>query len=154
MRRRLVALRSSRGAVRAVSLALGLMVLSFAPAPTIARDRLPAAVLPSSPATSQALSSAASPGTSLKSSPTAAPSSAAAPSTAAALCPPGFGALQGTQTCVRISGRVRAESLIGPARTRLSDGFGTQASGRIQLDVRTRTEYGPLRAVIRAEGRR
>jgi hypothetical protein len=154
MTRRLVALRSSRGAAKALSLALGLVVLGFAPAPSVARDRLPAAVLPSSPATSRAFSAASSPDTSLKHSPTATPSSAVATSPAAALCPPGFGALQGTQTCVRISGRVRAESLIGSARTRLSDGFGTQASGRIQLDVRTRTEYGPLRAVIRAEGRR
>lgn len=76
----------------------------------------------------------------------------AAPREAAASCPPGFAALQNSNTCVRVSGRVRADALVGSARTRTSDTIGTQASGRVQLDVRTQTEYGPLRAVIRAEG--
>lgn len=71
----------------------------------------------------------------------------------AALCPPGFAALQNSNTCVRISGRVRAESVIGSSRQRSSGSFDTRTSGRVQLDIRTRTEYGPLRAVIRAEGR-
>ncbi|HZH52533.1 MAG TPA: porin [Microvirga sp.] len=77
---------------------------------------------------------------------------AAGPRETAAGCPPGFAALQNSNTCVRISGRVRADALVGSARTRSSDAIETQASGRVQLDVRTRTEYGPLRAVIRAEG--
>ena len=70
----------------------------------------------------------------------------------AALCPPGFAALQNSNTCVRVSGRVRADALVVSARTRASDAVGTHASGRVQLDVRTQTELGPLRAVIRAEG--
>ncbi|MGO4571403.1 porin [Microvirga sp. 2TAF3] len=69
-------------------------------------------------------------------------------------CPPGFSALQGSDTCVRVSGRMRAESVIGSARTRGSNAFQSGASGRVQLDVRKQTEYGPLRAVIRAEGQR
>ncbi|MCB8822123.1 porin [Microvirga rosea] len=73
------------------------------------------------------------------------------PGTALA-CPPGFSALQGSDTCVRVSGRVRAETVIGASRTRGSDSVRTGASGRVQLDVRKQTEYGPLRAVIRAEG--
>lgn len=68
-------------------------------------------------------------------------------------CPPGFTVLQNGDTCVRISGRVRADAAIGSPGTRASDSFGTQASGRIQLDVRKQTEYGPLRAVIRAGSR-
>ena len=70
----------------------------------------------------------------------------------ASSCPPGFAALENSNTCVRISGRVRADALVGSPRSRASDSFETRASGRVQLDVRTRTEYGPLRAVIRAEG--
>lgn len=56
--------------------------------------------------------------------------------------------LQASDTCVRISGRVRADSLINSPRKRSSDGFQTWASGRVRLDVRKQTEYGPLRAVI------
>jgi len=76
----------------------------------------------------------------------------AAPRVAA--CPPGFAMLQNSDTCVRISGRVRAEGVIRSPRARSSNGFETDASGRVQLDVRKPTEYGPLRAVIRVEGRR
>lgn len=71
---------------------------------------------------------------------------------AALACPPGFSTLQGSDTCVRISGRVRAETVIGSSRTRSTDSARTGASGRVQLDMRKQSEYGPLRAVIRAEG--
>lgn len=67
---------------------------------------------------------------------------------AASPCPPGFAMLQASDTCVRISGRVRTESLVGSSRLRSSDGFQTRTGGRVQLDVRKQTEYGPLRAVI------
>jgi len=72
----------------------------------------------------------------------------------AVACPPGFSALQGSDTCVRISGRVRADTVFGTSRSRGSDSVRTGASGRVQLDLRKQTEYGPLRAVIRAEGMR
>ncbi len=72
------------------------------------------------------------------------------PGPATSACPPGFAALQSSGTCVRISGRVRAEAVAGSSRLRSADSFGTGASGRVQLDVRKQTEYGPLRAVIRA----
>ncbi|MFC4171714.1 porin [Microvirga sp. GCM10011540] len=78
--------------------------------------------------------------------------SARGPAPKASLCPPGFAALQDSTTCVRISGRVRADALVASNRIRALDAVGTQTSGRVQLDVRTQTEYGPLRAVIRAEG--
>jgi len=67
---------------------------------------------------------------------------------AAASCPPGFAMLQASDTCVRISGRVRADALVGSSRSRSQNAYGTQASGRVRLDVRKQTEYGPLRAVI------
>jgi hypothetical protein len=66
----------------------------------------------------------------------------------AASCPPGFAMLQASEMCVRISGRVRAETMVGSSRLRLGDAWQTNASGRVRLDVRKRTEYGPLRAVI------
>ncbi len=69
-----------------------------------------------------------------------------------ASCPPGFAALESSDTCVRISGRVRGETVFGSPRTRGSNAIGTHASGRIQLDIRKQTEYGPLRAVVRGEG--
>ena len=67
---------------------------------------------------------------------------------AASSCPPGFAMLQASDTCVRISGRVRAETALGTSRVRSSDSFETRATGRVQLDVRKQTEYGPFRAVV------
>ena len=67
---------------------------------------------------------------------------------AASPCPPGFAALQASDTCVRISGSVRADALAGSGRLRGSDSPRMQSGGRVQIDVRKQTEYGPLRAVI------
>jgi hypothetical protein len=67
---------------------------------------------------------------------------------AASPCPPGFAMLQASDTCVRISGRVRADALAGSGRLRASDSPSMQSGGRVQIDVRKQTEYGPLRAVI------
>jgi hypothetical protein len=53
---------------------------------------------------------------------------------------------------VRLSGRVGADALVGSARSRAADSVETQVRGRVQLEVRKPTEYGPLRAVIRADG--
>jgi porin-like protein len=71
---------------------------------------------------------------------------------AASPCPPGFAQLQASDTCVRISGRVQADAIAGSSRFRSSDRLQTETSGRVQLDVRKQTEYGPLRAVIRVDG--
>lgn len=60
--------------------------------------------------------------------------------------------LQASDMCVRVSGRVRADTIVGSSRTRASDNVTTQASGRVQMDVRKQTEYGPLRAFIGVEG--
>jgi hypothetical protein len=67
---------------------------------------------------------------------------------AASPCPPGFAMLQASDTCVRISGTVRADALAGSRRLNGSNSSRMQSSGRVQIDVRKQTEYGPLRAVI------
>ncbi|WP_165820070.1 porin [Microvirga sp. KLBC 81] len=74
------------------------------------------------------------------------------PALAASPCPPGFAQLQNSDTCVRISGRVRAETIVGSSRSRTSDSVTSHASGRVRMDVRKQTEYGPLRAVIGVDG--
>ena len=74
------------------------------------------------------------------------------PALAGSPCPPGFAQLQNSDTCVRISGRVRAETIVGSSGGRSSDKFRSQASGRVQMDMRKQTEYGPLRAVIAVDG--
>jgi hypothetical protein len=56
-----------------------------------------------------------------------------------------------TKTCVKVSGRVRAEIVTGRA---WSPGGAIRSQGRIGLDARTRTEYGTLRAVVRVQGGR
>jgi hypothetical protein len=71
---------------------------------------------------------------------------------AASSCPPGFAALQNSDVCVRVSGRVGADALVGSPRTRSSDAYETRVRGRVQLEVRKPTEFGPFRGVIRAEG--
>jgi hypothetical protein len=73
---------------------------------------------------------------------------------AASPCPAGFAQLQASDTCVRISGQFRADAITGSGRFRSSSRLQTETSGRVQLDVRKQTEYGPLRAVIRVDGMR
>lgn len=58
---------------------------------------------------------------------------------------PGFLAVPGSETCLRIGGRVRTE-----AGTRLRPGGApVTASGRLAVDARTQTAYGPVRAFVR-----
>ncbi len=58
---------------------------------------------------------------------------------------PGFAALPGSGACVRVGGRVRAE-----AGTGLRPEAGPiRASGRLSVDVRPQTDYGPARAFVR-----
>jgi hypothetical protein len=67
------------------------------------------------------------------------------------LCPehgPGFARIAGSDACVRISGRVRAEATTGTKRVSRDDIAGLGASGRVTLDARANTEFGPVRGVI------
>jgi|SRR4051812_8333975 hypothetical protein len=69
---------------------------------------------------------------------------------AARECPqygPGFVQVPGTATCVRIGGRVASEYGTSTRRNARGSGFGT--SGRVAVDTRTDTAYGPLRTYVR-----
>ena len=63
----------------------------------------------------------------------------------------GFFFIPGTESCVRIGGRARAEVLYAEPFSRASDALGFRARGRIQADVRTATGYGLLRTFVRLE---
>ncbi len=63
----------------------------------------------------------------------------------------GFFYIPGTETCLRVSGRVRADYVYGQPFERSVDSNGFRTRGRIQLDARTSTAYGLLRSVVRFE---
>jgi hypothetical protein len=63
----------------------------------------------------------------------------------------GFFYIPGTETCLRVGGRVRADYLFNTPLTRASDSVGFRARGRLNIDTRTATAYGLLRAYIRYE---
>lgn len=67
-------------------------------------------------------------------------------------CPKGFTAAPDIQTCIRISGRVRAELGLhsGSSTSSKTDFY---PNGRLNLDARTQTDQGLLRTVIRVQGR-
>jgi hypothetical protein len=67
---------------------------------------------------------------------------------------PGFTRLPGTETCLRVGGRVRSEVSTQGTRAHGSDSVAFGAQGRLDLDARTATEYGPLRAFVRIKGGR
>jgi hypothetical protein len=63
----------------------------------------------------------------------------------------GFFYIPGTETCLRVGGRVRAEYLYAEPQVRAQDAIGTRARARVNLDARTATAYGLLRAFVRLE---
>jgi hypothetical protein len=63
----------------------------------------------------------------------------------------GFFYIPGTESCLRIGGRVRADYLYNEPFNRAQDAFGFRVRGRVQLDHRTETAYGLLRSFIRFE---
>jgi len=63
----------------------------------------------------------------------------------------GFFYIPGTETCLRVGGRVRAEALYVEPESRAESSIGFRARGRIQLDARTATAYGLLRTFVRFE---
>ena len=63
----------------------------------------------------------------------------------------GFFYIPGTESCLRIGGRVRADALYAEPFSRDRDAFGIRVRGRIQADVRTATAYGLLRTFVRFE---
>ncbi len=63
----------------------------------------------------------------------------------------GFFYIPGTETCLRVGGRVRAEYRYDEPDDRFDDAIGFRTRGRIQLDARTATAYGLLRTFVRFE---
>ncbi|WP_134497956.1 porin [Microvirga pakistanensis] len=63
----------------------------------------------------------------------------------------GFFYIPGTETCLRVGGRVRADYVYNEPDDRTDDAIGFRARGRIQVDARTATAYGLLRAFVRME---
>ncbi len=63
----------------------------------------------------------------------------------------GFFNLPGSDTCIQINGRVRAEFLYGGNTTRTDSRGGFSALGRIGFDVRTPTAFGDLKTFIRLQ---
>jgi len=61
----------------------------------------------------------------------------------------GFFYIPGTDTCLRVGGRARAEYAYVEPEDRFDDSIGFRARGRIQLDARTATAYGLLRTFVR-----
>ena len=61
----------------------------------------------------------------------------------------GFFYVPGSDVCMQIGGRVRAEYLYASPYTRGDDTSSFRSNGRIQLDVRQTTSYGLLRAFVR-----
>jgi hypothetical protein len=76
------------------------------------------------------------------------------PGASAQACPQygqGFVQVPGTSTCIRISGRIRADYVVtSRRRTKSRDQIaGFAPSGALAADVRTETSAGPLRAYVR-----
>jgi hypothetical protein len=63
----------------------------------------------------------------------------------------GFFYIPGTETCLYIGGRVRAEYAYLEPTDREDDSIGFRARGRIEADARTETPYGLLRTFVRFE---
>jgi hypothetical protein len=63
----------------------------------------------------------------------------------------GFFYIPGTETCLRVGGRVRADYLYAEPFDRSQDAIGFRARGRLNIDARTATAYGLLRTYIRFE---
>jgi hypothetical protein len=63
----------------------------------------------------------------------------------------GFFYIPGTETCLRVGGRVRAEYRYLEPTAREDNSIGFRARGRLNIDARTATAYGLLRTFIRFE---
>ena len=61
----------------------------------------------------------------------------------------GFFFVPGTDTCMRVSGRVRADYIYGETFTRNANSMTFRARGYLALDSYTPTDWGPVRATTR-----
>ncbi len=64
-----------------------------------------------------------------------------------------FHAVPGTETCVRMGGRVRADAVLadGPGATAEDHNFATRSRGTVYLETRTPTDFGLVRTYIEME---
>jgi hypothetical protein len=63
----------------------------------------------------------------------------------------GFFFIPGTDTCLRVGGRARFEYQYTQFRNRNNSNSGFRGLGRLNIDARTQTSFGTLRAFIRLE---
>ncbi len=81
------------------------------------------------------------------------PSRKAAPVDYVRVCSGGAGhtgfIVPGSDNCLMISGRVRADYQIGNRYSKADDAYGIVASSRLNLDYRTQTSIGTVRAYVR-----
>ncbi len=81
------------------------------------------------------------------------PSRKAAPVDYVRVCSGGAGhtgfIVPGSDNCLMISGRVRADYQIGNRYSNADDSYGIVASSRLNLDYRTQTSIGTVRAYVR-----
>lgn len=63
----------------------------------------------------------------------------------------GFFTIPGTDTCMRVSGYARADMRYVEPVNRIQDTVGFRARGRLNIDTRTATGFGKLRAYVRYE---
>jgi hypothetical protein len=74
---------------------------------------------------------------------------------AARSCPDhgrGFVQVPGTATCMRIGRRLRGEAQAGKRRISADEMASFRNEGRLSLDARTQTDYGPVRTFVRIRG--
>ena len=64
----------------------------------------------------------------------------------------GFVKAPGSETCIRLSGRAAVDFIARDRRERAAPIVAP--TGRIAIDTRTETEYGPVRTFVRVGGRR
>src|SRR6476661_8350774 len=62
---------------------------------------------------------------------------------------PGFFYVPGSDTCIKIGGRARFEFVNFQTYNRGVDGSSFRALGRVDVDARTQTDWGVLRAFVR-----
>jgi hypothetical protein len=63
----------------------------------------------------------------------------------------GFFYIPGTDTCLRVGGRARFEAQYFSHLSRNTSNAGFRGLGRLNIDARTATPYGTLRAFVRFE---
>jgi hypothetical protein len=67
---------------------------------------------------------------------------------------PGFFYIPGTDTCIKLGGRVELDLDWDEPRAHADPSYGTNALGRLSMDARTATDWGTLRTFVQIDIRR